>query len=152
MPKKYIEGDVNLSKRFLTELPDFLSDVAVRGSFKCDSNKLTNLIGGPKIVGGSYSCKENRLTSLEGAPDIIEGSFYCGKNRLTSLEGGPTTVTGFFDCSNNILTSLEGCPTSVGGNFTYYHFNEDGKRLEVRAKFTEEDIRAVCDVKGSVLL
>jgi hypothetical protein len=91
-------------------------------------------------VDGSFDCGNNKLTSLINAPKSVI-SFYCGTNHLTSLEGAPTSVGGYFDCSYNELTSLEGAPTSVGGGF-YCTDNP--------VKFTEEQVRAVCDVKGTV--
>lgn len=50
-------------------------------------------------------------------------------------------VNGSFDCSSNQLTSLEGAPKEVGGDF----YCQDNP-----VKFTEEQVRAVCDVKGNV--
>ena len=51
------------------------------------------------------------------------------------------TVGRNFFCSNNKLTSLEFTPTNVGRDF---HCNDNP------VKFTEEQVRAVCDVKGKV--
>jgi len=51
---------------------------------------------------------------------IVKGEFYCTNNSLTSLEGAPEKVEGSFFCSNNTV------------------------------KFTEEQVRAVCDVKGRI--
>ena len=50
-------------------------------------------------------------------------------------------VTGDFYCHGNKLTSLVGAPSSVGGNF-YCNGNA--------TKFTIEQVRAVCDVKGII--
>jgi hypothetical protein len=57
------------------------------------------------------------------------------------LEGSPKTVGGIFGCDNNDLTSLAGAPKTVGEFF-------DSRYNPVR--FTEEQVRAVCDVKGKV--
>ena len=51
------------------------------------------------------------------------------------------TVSGNFGCNYNNLTSLEGAPKTVGGDF-YCGFNT--------VKFTEAQVRAICDVKGDV--
>jgi hypothetical protein len=59
---------------------------------------------------------------LEGAPSSVGRDFYCSENRLTSLDGVPKTVGGDFLCFNNPV------------------------------KFTEEQVRAVCDVKGKILV
>ena len=60
MPRKYIEGDVDVSKLMLTELPDFLADVAVRGSFNCKNNRLTSLKGTQLSVTENYFCDNNK--------------------------------------------------------------------------------------------
>ena len=83
---------------------------------------------------------------LKALPDflsgiLVKGYFSCYNNQLTSLEGSPAEVGGDFSCSYNQLTSLEGAPTEVGGDF--YCKNN-------KVKFTEEDVRKVCNVKGRV--
>ncbi|MFA5754026.1 MAG: hypothetical protein WC905_01530, partial [Patescibacteria group bacterium] len=55
------------------------------------------------------------------APKKVGGNFYCHNNQLTSLQGAPKKVGGDFYCSDNPI------------------------------KFTEEQVRSVCDVKGSIL-
>jgi len=92
---------------------------------------------------GNLSLSGLNLTKL---PDIlkdisVDGHFICRYNKLTSLINTPSSVGGYFDCSYNELTSLEGAPKSVGGDF-YCTDNP--------VKFTEEQVRAVCDVKGTV--
>ena len=138
LPKNFVvKGDLDLSCMGLTELPN-LGTVTVRGSFYCNNNQLTSLVGAPesvggdfycednqltslvgapKSVGGDFSCRNNKLTSLVGAPKSVGGYFYCFGNQLTSLVGAPESVDGFFDCRYNQLTSLVGAPESVGGGF-----------------------------------
>ena len=93
------------------------------------------------IVKGSFLCYNNYLTSLEGAPNKVGGTFTCWNNQLTSLEGAPKEVGGDFWCGYNQLTSLEDAPKEVGENFECH--NNPGK-------FTEEDVRKVCNVKGKI--
>ena len=50
-------------------------------------------------------------------------------------------VTGTFDVSFNPLSSLKNSPEYVGGNFNCRNN---------AVKFTEEQVRAVCQVKGYV--
>lgn len=69
------------------------------------------------------------------------GWFNCSGNNLTTLKHAPKEVSGSFDCSENKLTSLEHAPKTVGGSF-YCSGNA--------RKFTEEEVRAVCNVKGTV--
>ena len=94
---------------------------------------------------GTLNLQHSNLTVLpEMLKDItVDGSFYCGNNHLTTLENCPKTVNGVFGCSSNKLISLEGAPKFVGEDFMC-RFNP--------GKFTEKDIRAVCDVLGSIFL
>lgn len=93
------------------------------------------------IVKGNFNCYHNHLTSLKGAPKKVGGNFICSWNNLTSLKGAPETVGGGFNCGSNQLTSLEGAPKKVGDFVCSYN----------KIQFTEEDVRKVCDVKGSIL-
>jgi len=95
---------------------------------------------------GKLSLQDLNLTVLpEMLKDItVNGDFFCGNNHLTTLENCPKTVSGDFGCSRNELTSLEGAPETVGGDFYCLGYG--------KGKFTEKDIRAVCDVKGDVYL
>ena len=124
MIKNYIrngsKGDLDLSRLNLTVLPEILKDISVDGDFFCNGNNLTSLEGAPKTVNGDFGCGHNKLTSLEGSPKSVGGSFYCGFNNLTSLTGAPEFVGGVFSCG----------------------FNE--------IKFTEQQVRAVCNVKGDI--
>lgn len=83
----------------------------------------------------------NQLESMEGCPQKIGGSLYCKDSKLKTLKGCPERIEWNFDCSNNQLTSLEGCPKYVGGYF-------DCRNNAV--KFTEEQVREVCVVKGII--
>ena len=50
-------------------------------------------------------------------------------------------VGGTFNCSKNKLTSLQDVPKSVSGNFNC--------SLNTK-KFTKDEVRAVCDVRGTI--
>ena len=76
--RKIIEGNVDLSDLYLTELFD-LSDVEVMGYFYCASNNLSNLKGAPITVSSGFDCSNNNLTSIEGIPKTIGESFYLDK-------------------------------------------------------------------------
>lgn len=155
----WIPGDIDLSGLGLTRLP-LISEVggefdcsynqlvslegapqSVGGDFYCAKNQLVSLEGAPQSVGGNFNCIYNDLDSLDGAPQEVGGNFYCYNNQLTSLEGAPQKVSGYFNCSYNQLTSLEGAPQSVDENFSCA--NNPGN-------FSEEDVRAVCDVGGDI--
>ena len=111
-----IKGDVDLSEKGLTELPN-LSKVTVKGNFNCSNNQLTSLTGAPRKVGGYFRCSDNQLTSLNGAPQEVGGDFRCDNNKLTTLQGASQKVGGDFECSDNQLKNLQGAPQKVGGEF-----------------------------------
>jgi len=71
-------------------------------------------------VSGHFDCSYNKLITLKGAPIEVGKSFYAHYNKLTSLEGAPKKVGGAFNCFANTI------------------------------KFTEDEVRAVCDVKGKI--
>ena len=114
------KGDLDLSDLNLNELPEILKNVSVGGSFFCGINNLTSLKNAPNSVGRTFICRYNKLTSLINAPSSVGGYFDCSYNELTSLEGAPNSVGGFFYCTDNPV------------------------------KFTEKQVRAVCNVKGTV--
>ena len=124
--KQYIRNgsrnELDLSDYGLTKLPEILKNVDVERYFICSVNKLTTLENSPKTVGGSFYCGNNQLISLKGAPTYVGGEFGCGNNKLTSLDGAPTYVGGSFNCRHNPV------------------------------KFTEEQVRAVCDVDGRIFV
>ena len=119
---KKIIGDVNLSNWHLEQLPEILKDVSIDGHFYCVGNRLISLINAPSSVKRDFYCAHNKLTSLTGAPKTVGNNFYCAHNKLTSLDGAPKTVGGSFSCNNNPV------------------------------KFTEEQVRAVCNVKGKIFV
>jgi hypothetical protein len=114
----------------------------VSGIFNCSYNaNLTSLKGGPRSV-KNFRCNDCNLTSLEGAPNEVTGSFNCSDNKnLTSLKGAPKIIKTF-DCTNCNLTSLEGAP-KIAEHF-HCSWQTNGH------KFTEEDVRAVCDVERNI--
>ena len=122
--KEYIKnknvGDFDISGLGLTTLPALLKNLKIGGSFDCGYNRLDSLVGAPTSVGRDFLCNDNKLTSLVGAPTSVGGDFYCSYNKLKSLVGAPTSVGESFLCRDNAV------------------------------KFTEEQVRAVCDVKGNI--
>ena len=106
----------------------------------------TVIQGKPDISGleygeGSIDCVKQNLTSLKGSPKSVSGNFYCGFNKLPTLEFCPEKVKGNFICDLNRLTTLEFAPKEVKGNFSC---------RENTKKFTEEDVKAVSNVKGQI--
>ena len=138
------KGNLSLKQMKLTKLPSILKNITVDGHFDCYNNLLTSLEkGAPNSVGGDFYCNYNKLTSLTGAPETVGGVFLCNNNLLTSLEGAPISVGRDFYCSYNKLISLEGAPKYVGGDFMCHHNP---------VKFTEDQVRAVSEVKGKIFV
>jgi hypothetical protein len=104
----------------LTEIPEIIKDLEIKGSFRCSYNHLTSLKNSPKSVGGDFNCNNNMLTSLTGVTEHIGGNFWCQHNELKSLKGAPKTVGGSFVC--------------------YYN----------PGLFSERQIKRVCKVGGSI--
>jgi hypothetical protein len=151
--KEYIKnnnvGDFDISGLGLTELPASLKDLKIGGSFDCSNNKLKFLTNAPTSVKTDFNCTYNLLNTLAGltgAPSSVGGTFFCMRTNLKSLVGAPTSVKNFYCCYNK-LTSLDGLirddgvRMSVVGNFHCY---------DNSVKFTEKQVRAVCDVKGDI--
>lgn len=111
-----VDGDLDLSDKNLTALPN-LTDVIVKGSFKCCRNKLTSLKGCPQDVGKDFWCYVNELTDLEHTPKIIHGDFQAHNNKLITLKGGPEETGGGYSVMDNALTSLIFGPKKVGATF-----------------------------------
>jgi len=119
----HVSGDISLQPtntsvrlRNFTELPDFRA-VILEGSFLCQQNKLTTLLGAPHKVGGVFFCFHNNLFTLAGAPTEIGKGFFCSFNHLKSMEGGPKIIRGDLVCSRNELETLKGTPDEIGGMF-----------------------------------
>ena len=75
LPNGYkLDCGVDLSKRGLTELPNF-SKVVVNGNFNCSGNQLDSLEGAPREVAGYFYCELNPLKSYKGKPDKIGRGF-----------------------------------------------------------------------------
>jgi len=76
--------------------------------------------------------------------NIVRGDFFINDQGLINLKGCPKIVERTFFCSKNNLESLEGCPKHIGANF-YMTRNKN-------KKFTEDDIRKVCNVGKNIFL
>lgn len=138
---KIIHGDINLIGLRLDRLPD-LSDVIVDGSVYAFKNRLTDLVGSPSEIRGQYEISSNGLTSLKGCPRALQ-SINISDNRLTSLEGLPEEIDGHVYCDRNHISTLRGFPKRIWGNLRF-----TGNSVH----FTEEEIRAVCQIDGYVSL
>lgn len=145
---KEVFGDLKIYESDLTTLEG--CPQLITGNFDIAFNFFTNLKGCPKEVGGNFECTNCNLKSLEGSPKKVYKSFSCQDNKLEDFKGCPKIIPENFICYNNDFKSLEGCPKYVGGNFFLYYSENSYSNIEKR--FTEEDVRAVCDVKGKVIV
>ncbi len=114
----------------------YIGDINIESKEELLNNKY-------KVVIGDFSCSYNKLESLKGCPELVIGFFDCAYCSLTTLKYGPNIVKNGFYCFNNKLTSLEYCPKEVGGIFNCI-FNDK--------KFTIEEVRKACNVKGKILV
>lgn len=141
----YLDGDMILINAFVKNgrlnFPTKIKEV--EGDFYAPGFALVSLEGCPEEVNGYFDCTYNKLTTLEGAPEYVGKHFDCSVNELISLKGCPKKIYGSFKCNRNNLTSLEGCPEEVEGNFNIRNNTK---------QFTEEEVRAVCNVGGSVFV
>ncbi len=151
----------------------------IGGDFDCSYNNLTSLEGAPREVGGDFICKGNKIdfteedvrsvcnvggqviTELdpvsnefdefseifdqldsEKTPDgwVVNGDLDLSKLKMQVLPK-IKSVSGNFYCWDNELESLEGAPEFVGGDFDC---------SDNPGRFTEEDVRAICEVVGEV--
>jgi hypothetical protein len=128
-------GNLDFSSFGLRELPPILKGITVNGYFDC-SNQDNTIIS-------SDNQSKNILKTLENSPKIVYGNFYCQNIELESFKGAPELINGEFNCSYNKLNSLEYIPTTINGDF-YFRNNT--------VKFTKEQVGAVCDVKGRIVV
>lgn len=109
-----VDGDFLINSCMITSFEGFPEEVT--GTFQASSNKIENLVGGPKKVGNSYYITSNqKLTSLEGSPEEVGGTFdVSGCQSLTSLEGGPKRAASY-ECNSTPIRSLKGAPIEMEG-------------------------------------
>ena len=114
----------------------------------CEEMKIRNYTinsQGVIDVNGSVDLSGKKFKELPYKFGTINGYFDIGYNgNLISLKNCPNEVESFFACNRNPqLDSLEGCPKEVGKNFYCY---------SCKIKFTEEEVKSLCKVKGDVVL
>jgi hypothetical protein len=84
-----------------------------------------------------------KKTKLPDGTWHIRGDLDVSQCSLISLNCLTVSIVdGDFNCAFNKLTSLEGCPKVVKGDFLCYGNLEE---------FNELEIKALCDVKGTIL-
>ena len=108
--------------------------------FHCNSCGLTNLEGGPEEC-FDYHVHNNKLTSCKGAPKKLHKDFHAYFNNISSFEGLPEEIGGDLFLSDNQLTNMDFFPKRIGGDVDLRNNPH---------KFTEVEVRSVCEVKGEV--
>jgi hypothetical protein len=136
--KIHADGFGDQKKSNLDKLPqtEFLDEFGIK-DYTIDEKGFINVH--QEFV---YLGRQN-LNSIPIKFGVVDGSFNISRNNLKTLENAPIEVKGHFICELNDLTSLEGAPKKIGGDFV-------GLSQKNGHKFTEEEVRAVCDVKGNV--
>jgi hypothetical protein len=113
---------VELSGKFKTRLPDFISFENIEGGFYCSHNKLVSLKGMPQHINAGFVCNDNLLPNLEYGPKVVDGFYVVDNNKLTSLIGLPEAINTLA-INDNLLTSLKGCPKIINGDLFCYNNN-----------------------------
>lgn len=166
---KTLHGNVDLHEKGLRRLPKgpdgswFFEGLDIDGKFDIAYNNIISLEGCPASVNELLAYGNYRLASLEFIPHsrgniyleylyelknlkgfsqkIVNGDFKIAGSHLESFKGLPEKIYGDFTCINCGVKSLKHMPKEVYGDFDLS--NNPGN-------FTEDDIRAVCDVHGYV--
>jgi hypothetical protein len=84
---KIVNGNVDLSRQKLTEIPEQYKDALIIGNFDVSFNYLKNLNNCPKYVLGSFHVNHNFLITLENGPIIVGTDYWCGANNLVTNYG-----------------------------------------------------------------
>ena len=154
----YVNGDVDLQNYSDKELPDYIQFNYIKGIFDISNSNITSLRGSPKECEIFYCNECDKLISLDGAPKECE-IFDCGFcHSLTSLEGAPEKCEEFYSQHCDNLTSLKGAPKECDEFYCNYSDNLTSlkgapKKCQIfncyscKGKFTEEDVRKVCNAK-----
>jgi hypothetical protein len=121
-----VDGNVNLFRRNLTELP--VQFGTVTGHFNSVDNALTSLDGSPKNVLRNFDCSHDLITSLVGGPVAVGGDYCIGANNLPNLVGCPHRVGGHLYIEGSMLSTYSGNVDIEVGGLVYYnssHLYED---------------------------
>lgn len=128
-----------------------LKNINNRGTLKIASTSLQTMKDCPDGRNISFVLFENKLTSLIGMPKVCH-DLNIGYNKLTNLIGCPEHITGHFRCENNNLQNFDGFPKVIEGNCTLTvspMFNN--QLMNVKSYFLTE-LRKRCKIYGQVEL
>jgi hypothetical protein len=149
---KIIEGNLDLDRLHLKELPEILSTVdKIEGYFSASDNRLTSLKNCPRIVGESvYLGYNEKLKNLVGGPEIVGKNYSVAScHELISLQGIPNIIPGNLNITSNYkLVDFTYFPKKIGGDLDVGHFIGGTRRFP--KEFTEKFFRSICDIGGKV--
>ena len=101
----YSITQLDISKQYLTKLPDDIDKYANLKNLNCSWNELTSLDNLPHNL-QELNCSENKLSSLDNLPPNLQ-ELHCGSNLITSLDNLPSNLKILY-CGNNKNITDEG--------------------------------------------
>jgi hypothetical protein len=109
----------NVKEKSIADLSPSIFDIKMvkdgQVGVNVSNDKLTSLVGCPKIVSTNFWVDLNKLSSLYGSPEEVHGDFDASYNKhIKTLEGGPRVVHGTYYVGECGLTSLVGIPIKIG--------------------------------------
>ncbi len=136
-----VDGDVNLSRHDLTELPPYIQFGTIKGDFDCSFNKLTSLKGVPKKIEGNFDCNFNQLTicSNDALPIEVTKNVFC----IDAFKELPESLEKIFHVQQgkvytkldlSLLDEINQFPwqaLSTASNNQYYCLGDLAKTLDV---------------------
>ena len=150
-------GNIIVHNCSLGDLNGFPKIKKANGHVDVSGNRLTSLVGLPKIVVGKLSIYNNPgLKTLNGCSEHIKGDFEALWLSITNCIGGPKYVGGDLYLHDTEINSLEGFPKEVTGNVylgntplgSMLFPQNDGGTSKAHALYDE--IRKICKIQGDI--
>ena len=150
-------GNIIVHNCSLRDLNGFPKIKKANGHVDVSGNRLTSLVGLPKIVVGKLSIYNNPgLKTLNGCSEHIKGDFEALWLSITNCIGGPNYVGGDLYLHDTEINSLEGFPKEVTGNVylgntplgSILFPQNDGGTSKAHALYDE--IRKICKIQGDI--
>ena len=150
-------GNIIVHNCSLRDLNGFPKIKKANGHVDVSGNRLTSLVGLPKIVVGKLSIYNNPgLKTLNGCSEHIKGDFEALWLPITNCIGGPKYVGGDLYLHDTEINSLEGFPKEVTGNVylgntplgSILFPQNDGGTSKAHALYDE--IRKICKIHGDI--
>jgi len=120
---------LKLSHNKITSL-DGIPELRSGASLEIEDNNISNLsgYGFEKIQFHDFTIVYNKITTLLGGPRVVVGDYDLSGNPIKNFVGGPTVVGNNFYCHNlKNVESFEGWPKVINGNV--FITEDDANRL-----------------------